>query len=247
MLRHGFPSLSGRRSVAVARFLAWAHRFKVDGRLLILLCVADVAGILGGWYYYVQAGQFDLAHPVCGEGAGPHCTPFWSWPLVADSPNAVLVVLAALLLHRLAGWRHAVLDAAAFTLNVYVGLWTTALFLAYADAMGTFDGGVNTVLFVTHMGMPLQAVVLLQDMRKDSWRAAGVVLVGLALAAFVAVDYWGPHWHPAPQVDAASDDVVGWGGHALLQALSVALMAATFAAWLLLARPLRGRATARTP
>ncbi|MES2155138.1 MAG: DUF1405 domain-containing protein [bacterium] len=222
-------------------FFAWANRFKLDGRLLLLIALADVAGIVGGWYYYADVGQFDLAHPLCGAGAEQYCTPFWAWPLVADSPNAVLVIFAALLLYRFAGWRSKALDAAAFTLNIYVGLWTTALFLSYSSTMGTYAGGANTLLFVTHMGMPLQSLILTQDMRRDKWSPAGVAGVLALLALFVAIDYWGPHWHPAPFVDARADDVVHWGGDALLKVESVALMLVAAVAWLVLCRPLRGR------
>jgi uncharacterized membrane protein YpjA len=232
--------------VARAGLLDLADRFKRDGRLLFLLAVADVAGIVGGWYYYADVGQFDLRHLLCGPGAEAYCTPVWAWPLVGDSPNAVLVIFVALLAYRLGGWRHKALDALAFTLNVYVGLWTTALFVSYASTMGTYAGGTNTFLFVTHMGMPLQSLVLAKDMRRDTWGRAGVAAVLAFLALFVAVDYWGPHWHPAPQVDASRDDLFGWGGDLLLRRESVALMAASAAAWLAICRPLRARGAPET-
>jgi uncharacterized membrane protein YpjA len=228
------------------QFIALAHRFKVDVRLLVLVALADLAGIIGGWYYYAEVGQFDGAHLLCGPGSGPYCTPIWAWPLVADSPNAVLLALAAIFLYRAFGWRNKWLDAFAFTLNIYVGLWTTALFISYANTMDTFGGSVNTLLFVTHMGMPLQSLILLQDMRRDAWKAWQIGLVFACLATFVAVDYWGPHWHPAPQVDAHTDDLLGWAGDAILKLESVFLMAATALAWLWLARPFKANGRQET-
>lgn len=228
------------------QLLATAHRCKVDARLLVMLAVADLAGIVGGWYYYAEVGQFDGAHLLCGPGATADCTPWWSWPLVADSPNAVLLFFVAVLAYRLTGWRSKVLDALAFTLNIYVGLWTTALFVSYASTMGTYSGSVNTVLFVTHMGMPLQSLVLVQDMRRDRWSPAGAAALLAFLAAFVVVDYWGPHWHPAQVVDTYRDDLVHWHGDALLRLESVALMAVAVAARFGLCRPLR-KATANAP
>ncbi len=228
------------------RLFALAHRFKVDGRLLLVIALADVAGILGGWFYYAQVGQFDFSHAVCGAGATLHCTPFWAWPLVADSPHAVLIIFVAILLYRLAGWRHRLLDALAFTINIYVGLWTTALFLSYSSTMGTFAGGANTILFVTHMAMPLQSLVLAQDMRRDQWSPVGVAGVLTFLVLFVAVDYWGPHWHPAPFVDGSADDVLRWSGDALLKVEAAALMVISAVIWLVMCRPLRARAPAET-
>src|SRR5439155_19110847 len=116
-------------------------------------------------------GQFDLRHLACGAGATPYCQPVWLWPLVADSPNAVLLFMVAAIGFRVGrGWRNPWLDAFAFALNVYVGCWTTFLFLGYPATLGTFDwpsvaqGNANPLLFVAHMGMPLQAFVLARDL-----------------------------------------------------------------------------------
>lgn len=200
---------------------ATLHRFKSDWRLLAPLLLVNAAGMAFGWYYYYDVGQFDPA--------SRYFEPVWSWPLVADSPNAVALFFVAALAYKLTGWRSKWLDAFAFTLNIYVGLWTTFLFLAYADTMGTFawarvaEGHANPVLFVAHMGMPLQAFVLLQDLRKDDWNVPAIAAVLAALAAYIAVDYWGPVWHPAPFLHP--DD-------ATLHAGSPALMVAAAAAWL---------------
>ncbi len=194
--------------------LATLHRFKTDWRLLAPLMLLNVAGMAFGWYYYTDVGQFDLAHLTCGDGATKSCQPWWLWPLVSDSPNAVALFFVAAMSYKLTGWRSKWLDAAAFMLNVYVGLWTTFLFLAYSDTMGTFDyasvvadkPNANPILFIAHMGMPLQALVLVQDMKADKWPLAHSFAVEALAALFVAVDYWGVvgAWlpngvlHPAP-------------------------------------------------
>lgn len=176
--------------------VATLHRFKADWRLLAPLLVLNLLGMGFGWYYYHDVGQFDLADLDCSaSGEDDPCQPWWLWKLVADSPNAVALFFVSVLAYKLTGWRNKWLDAFAFTLNIYVGCWTTFLFLAYPDRMGTFDyasvvtGNANPVLFIAHMGMPLQAFVLLQDMRKDRWGLVGMGLVLASLATYIAVDY----------------------------------------------------------
>jgi uncharacterized membrane protein YpjA len=216
--------------IVMEAFWRAARRVREDPRLLVPLLLANLAGMLFGWHYYVQVGQFVPADPLCsGPGAGPYCQPAWWWPLVSDSPNAVALFFVAALLSRAAGWRSPLLDALAFLLNVYVGLWTTLLFLAYPDRMGTFAwGSENNVLFFTHLGMPLQALTLVPDLRRDrwGWPAAAAVLAGMA--AYVAVDYAGPLLHPAPFLHP--EDLV-------LHAASPPIMGLACALWLAWARP----------
>jgi uncharacterized membrane protein YpjA len=228
----------------VDRATAFLHRFRWEWWSLVPILAADVAGILFGWSYYVAAGQFVPHDLDCSATASP-CQPWWMWPLVADSPNAVLVIAAAIVVFRLAGWRSRVLDATAFVLNVYVGLWTTTLFLSYPRDMGTFQlGSTNNILFLTHMGMPLQALTLLHLMRRDAWSWTSTAVLGAAAAAYVAVDYWGPHLHPAPFLHGRGPDVVvGMPGDSWMAAASPLLMAVAFAAWLFVAaRPWAPRA-----
>ncbi|MFO1533561.1 MAG: hypothetical protein ABR562_07720, partial [Thermoplasmatota archaeon] len=75
-----------------------------------------------------------------------------------------------------------------------------------------------------------------------AWAWACLAASGLAAAVFVAVDYWGPHWHPAQVVDHFHDDLVHWKGDALLKLESVSLMVVAAALWLAMCRPLKGRA-----
>ncbi|HJQ93776.1 MAG TPA: DUF1405 domain-containing protein [Candidatus Thermoplasmatota archaeon] len=206
------------------------HRFKTDWRLLAPLLVLNLAGMVFGYYYYWQVGQFDPS--------SPYYQPPWTWPLVADSPNAVLLFFVATLAYRLRQWRNRWLDAFAFTLNVYVGCWTTFLFLAYPDRMGTFDyasvadGNANPILFLAHMGMPLQAFVLARDMRTDRWSIPALATVLAVLTTYIVVDYWGPVLHPAPFLHP---------GDGLLHAWSPWIMVAAGLAWLALVAPRRRR------
>lgn len=188
------------------------HRFKTDWRLLVPLLAVNAAGMGFGWYYYTDVGQFDLDHLACGPGANEFCEPWWTWLVVADSPNAVLLFFVAALAYRLTGRRNRWVDAGAFVLNIYVGLWTTFLFLTYPERMGTFDWAgagdcvtgefrtcnANPILFFAHMGMPLQAFILAPDLATDHWSWPRRQGVGVAAALYIAVDYWGPMLHPAP-------------------------------------------------
>lgn len=194
------------------------HRFKTDWNLLVPLLALNLLGMAFGWYYYWDVGQFNPASTYYQQ--------VWWWPVVADSPNAVLLFFVAALAYKLTGWRNRWLDASAFILNIYVGLWTTFLFLAYSDQMGTFawetvsQGNANPVLFIAHMGMPLQAFVLFKDMRRDDWTWIARALVVAAAAAYIFVDYWGPMLHPAPFLHP--DDAVLHAGSPWLMVFAVA-------------------------
>ena len=230
----------GESACPVRGEAAWRffHRFRWEWWLLGPILAADIAGMLYGWYYYTLPPQIAVADPFCASTSSP-CQPVWVWPLVADSPNAVLLFFVAAIAYRLGGWRHKVLDGLAFALNIYVGLWTTMLFLSYPDQMRTFEpGSTNNVLFVTHMGMPLQSLTLVWLMRGDRWGWKGAAAMLAFFALFVVVDYWGPHMHPAPALhEGAGDQVVGMPGDGWLAVASPILMAVAAGAWLAVARP----------
>lgn len=201
------------------------HGFKASRRWALALMVPNLVGIGFGYYYYWSVGQFDPASPHFRS-------PAW-WPFVADSPTAVVLMSASLLLYAFGGRRSRVLDAVAFTAMVYVGLWTTFLFLAYPAELGTFRlGSTNNLLFLSHMGMPLEALLLVRDLRRDAWAwwAAGGVAAWNLLN--LALDYWGPHLHPAPFLhDAAHLPPATSASDALLHSASPWIMVFTLAAW----------------
>jgi uncharacterized membrane protein YpjA len=219
------------------------HRFKAGRGWALALMVPNLLGIGFGYYYYYDVGQFDPA--------SQYFRSYQWWPFIADSPNAVLLMSVALLLYAFGRRRSRVLDAVAFTAMVYVGLWTTFLFLAYPERMGTFDWAsfhafdwspgvthnANPVLFVSHMGMPLEALLLVRDLRRDAWPwlAAGGVLGWNVL--HLLLDYWGPHLHPAPFLHAPGPLPPASSPYdSLLHAGSPWIMAFALAVWLWVVR-----------
>lgn len=248
----GVPAAQPSR---LRRFEALLDRLKNNRTFVLALMVPNAIGIVFGYYYYFEAGQFDPSSRYF-RSVG------W-WPFVSDSPNAVLVMSVALLLWTFGRRRSRILDAFAFTMMLYVGLWTTFLFLAYAQDMGTFDfpgvlhGHNNPLLFVSHMGMPLEALLLAPRLRRDapSWGVAGLAVAWNLLN--VALDYAGPHLHPAPFLHDRARCEAPQAAHlvppasspcdTLLHAGSFALMAATLAAFVLLVAPWRQRQTSDPP
>ena len=224
---NGYPVAPGRD--VMNSFWRLAQRFKEDRRLALLVMLPNLAGIVGGYYYYWDVGQFN-----------PSSTYFraygW-WPFISDSPNAVLLASVAILLFAFGRRRSRLLDHLAFTSMVFVGCWTTMLFLLYPEQMGTSRfGSTNNILFITHMGMPIEALVFLPDLRRDggAWWLAGIV------AAWNALNLWldygpppSPHLHPAPFLQPADAALHTW---------SPLLMLAVTLGWLAVVSPgLRSR------
>jgi uncharacterized membrane protein YpjA len=212
-------------------FWEFLHGLKASRAWALVFLVPNLVGIGFGYYYYWQVGQFDPS--------SSYFRAYGWWPFISDSPNAVLLMTVAWLLYAFGRRRSKVLDAVAFTAMAYVGLWTTFLFVAYADQMGTYQwasvlhGNANPILFVSHMGMPLEALLLVRDLRRDAWAwiAAGGVLGWNVLN--LLLDYWGPHLHPAPFLhDPQHLPPLASTSDAVLHAGSPLLMALTLAAWL---------------
>jgi uncharacterized membrane protein YpjA len=212
------------------RVWAFFHRFKANRWWVAALMVPNLLGIIFGYYYYWEVGQFN-----------PHSSYFraygW-WPFIPDSPNAVVLMAASLLLYQWGGRRSRILDGLAFTAMIYVGLWTTALFLTYPEQLGTFHwGGTNNVLFFSHMGMPLEALLLVRDLRRDPvpyTLAAGLLLWNVGN---LWLDYGPVHLHPAPFVD----------DHTPMHAFSPWLMAIAMLAWLWAVQSGLGRPKSASP
>lgn len=249
---NGFPCRARGLGVDWDRVWEFFHRFKASRSWALVLMVPNLAGIVGGYYYYYSVGQFDPSSAYFRSVV-------W-WPFVSDSPNAVVLMSACLIPYAFFRKRSKILDAVAFTAMLYVGLWTTFLFIAYSNRMGTFDWAsvhlfdwspgvvheANPILFISHMGMPLEALLLVRDLRRDAWPwlAAGGIVAWNALNVYL--DYWGPHLHPAPFLHEPgppppASSPYDW----LLHAVSPWIMVFTLVAWLAVVRRGLGKRTPR--
>lgn len=132
------------------RLAAFLRSFRDDPVRRNVVLLVNLGGILVGFLYYEP--QF-LATPV-------HL-----WPLVPDSPFAVLVATAALLLWG-AGKGRPVVDVLAFVYLVKVGLWTAFVLALHPAHFGFSPVGasLNTVLFYLHLGMAAEGAIFLVDM-----------------------------------------------------------------------------------
>lgn len=133
-----------------------------------------------GWTDY-YAGQFAV-------------TPWYLWPLVSDSPNAVLLFALSMILRQLRRGNH-VLDLIAFMANIKVGLWTVFVLLYYYDEFFATESTLRWILFVLHAGMVAQAFALYRGLAATPSRTTTLVVVGAAFAGHDLVDY-GLGTHP---------------------------------------------------
>ncbi len=154
--------------------------------LLVTVLLVNLGGIVYGFYYYLP--QFRV-------------TPVYLWPLIPDSPLAVLLLSIALtfvLLGRSKPWLNLVGAGA----MIKVGIWT-AIILAWfpehfqfsyipsgLDCSGTgFDfhcSDLNTWLFYLHLGMAAEALLVI-DLLPD--RIAPYAWFAGAYLAIDAIDY----------------------------------------------------------
>lgn len=207
------------------------HGFKANRVWALVLMVPNLIGIGYGYYFYYDVGQFP--NPLLPQ----YGRPWWWWPFIPDSPNAVLLVSISLLAFAFWGKRSKVFDAIAFTAMIYVGLWTTMMFLSYPELGAYKLGTTNNLLFFSHMGMPLEALILVRDMRRDvlGWFIKSAVIAWNALNLYL--DYWGPHLHPAPFLhDSAHLPPASSVADTALHAASPWIMAFTIVVWLWVAQ-----------
>ncbi|HVL88323.1 MAG TPA: DUF1405 domain-containing protein [Candidatus Thermoplasmatota archaeon] len=163
-------------AASLSSLLEWLGGFRRERGWILILLVANLLGVAYGFYYYGR--QFVL-------------TPPYLWPLVPDSPLAVLLIVAALLL-ALAGRQNRWIDAFAFVANVKVGLWTAFVLLYYGPEFRIFDEpllNLNFYLFWLHLGMAAEAFVLVRGMRHLRW---GWLAVAGWFAFSDAMDYGFP-------------------------------------------------------
>lgn len=117
---------------------------------LVILILINLAGTTYGFYYYQQ----DFSE-----------FPFYLWLLVSDSPIAVLLFAFFLALF-LAGRRNGLLEALAFIGLFKVGLWTSFIILLYKEyfLQPSYLYWYGA-LFLLHLGMVLQSVVMMPIMK----------------------------------------------------------------------------------
>lgn len=149
-----------------------------------LIGLINLVGIVYGFYYYRE--QFLT-------------TPWYWWPIVPDSPLAVLWAELALLAFWLKR-ESPLLNALAFIGNVQVGLWTVYVLLAYAPEFGTYSFNLNTILLGAHAAMAVLALIFAQGLRAArAVRGRGPILAIAAAAAYYAIndafDYFGPDYN----------------------------------------------------
>lgn len=133
-------------------FLDRLHVFKDRRLFAVPLVLGNLVAVYYGWTDY-YAYQFSV-------------TPVWLWPLVSDSPNAVLLFATAVFLH-LIGRGNRIVDLVAFIANVKVGLWTVFVLLYYYPQFFDEDVALRWLLFWLHVGMMGQAFVLYRDLRRE--------------------------------------------------------------------------------
>lgn len=155
--------------------------------ILVLVQLANAVGIVYGFYYYLPQFQ---------------ATPVWLWPLVPDSPFAVLLMAFALGL-ILAGRPNRWATLVGTGAMVKVGVWT-AVVLAWFPEHFSFSlvpdlgcstsvifgcGNLNTYLFYLHLGMAAEALIVSDLLPTDP---APYLAVAAGFVAIDAIDYFWP-------------------------------------------------------
>lgn len=126
--------------------LNWLEGIPRDRRYFLPLALINLAGAVYGFYWY----RDQLLS-----------TPPWAWPLVADSPLAVLAFGFYLLsLHR-GGRRFPLLEAYALLTTLKYGLWTD-LVIGQSWLAGGQVIFEDVHLLASHFGMALEAFLFLR-------------------------------------------------------------------------------------
>ena len=123
--------------------------------------------------------------------------PLWAYPFIPDCPLAAGVFAVALfLLHR--DKSNNLLNQFAAVFNIKYGTWTMSFWLLYWARTGDYDF-VSVLMFVTHLGLTIQGLLILQYLHKPSLRDSLIVLIWFVTSDLV--DY---------MPIAASRDGYGW-------------------------------------
>lgn len=160
--------------------------------LLALVLLIDLGGVIYGFYYYLP--QFAA-------------TPVWLWPLVPDSPLAVLLLglaLGLVLLER----SDPIMNLVGAATMVKVGVWTAVILAWFPDHFGfqfipsgldctgtglTFRcADLNTWLFYLHLAMAAEAILVADLLPRD---IGPYLWVGGAYLVVDVIDYAYPVDH----------------------------------------------------
>ncbi len=121
-----------------------------------------------------------------GRFFGEVNAPLWAYPFIPDCPLAALLFGAALLLMHL-GRRSNLLNQLAASFCIKYGVWTMSFWALYwartgdVELSSAFSG---PVMFVTHLGLTIMGMLLLQYVQ-PSMRDSALVLTWLALSDIV--------------------------------------------------------------
>ncbi|MFC5136503.1 MULTISPECIES: DUF1405 domain-containing protein [Haloferacaceae] len=146
-----------------------AYRF-----VWVIVAINLLGTAFGFWYYRFQFAR----------------VPVEMWPFVPDSPGATLLIALAFASWAV-GRSSDTLAALAFFGNVKLGLWTPyVLVVFYPEFLANAGPALYAFLFVSHLGMVLQAFVL-HRMTDFPVRAVGIATawytVDLLMDYFVPV------------------------------------------------------------
>jgi len=167
------PARSLRRS-PTALAMAFLRFSYEDPRMLVLVILTNIGGIAFGYWYYRE----QLA-----------ATPLWLWPLVPDSPNAVLLFTAALVAHRI-GRPLRALDWLGVISMVKVGIWTVVVLWVHHDYFLVPPlRDLNLLLAVLHGSMAIEALILLHRMAPLQPKETAALLA--LMLAMDGADYLG--------------------------------------------------------
>lgn len=163
----------GRADGLLSGFLEWFAWFGEVAWSRRLILAINFVGVVYGFWYYLP--QFSL-------------TPVEYWPMVPDSPLAVLWATLALLLWE-SKRRSPALEGLAFAGNVVIGFWTGFVLLFYDRVHWP---RLDFVLFWAHLAMVAQALVFVKPLRNGPLRHAWIAVAAAAAwyGVNVVVDYW---------------------------------------------------------
>lgn len=142
-------------------------------RFAWLIVAINLGGTVFGFWYYRE--QF-TTEPVV------------MWIFVPDSPIATLLIALAIASWKL-GHEQQWLTALAFFGNIILGLWTPFVLLAFYDAYAYLHPAMYAFLFVSHLGMVVQALVLHRITDFPVW---AVAVASLWYGVDLLVDFFVP-------------------------------------------------------